>query len=263
MAGIDLAQKAACVLRIFRDYQAGEGLGICHAKLLRLWRAKFGHDAAPLRSKNEIEVSGLMPLLALALGDAMRCGSPSAVTTIPQKKFCRRGQSVAHLHSRRRPHGTVCSTMTVDDPRKFPFPPLILIVGLLASWGLQHVWPLPVVWPHWFLWVGLFLFLAPHALAVWAHLTFRRHHTVVNPRGDVSAIVTEGPFRYTRNPMYLTLLIAYVGGALLFELPWAWLLLPVVFLALHFGVILPEERYLTAKFGPTYASYKNRVNRWL
>jgi hypothetical protein len=72
---------------------------------------------------------------------------------------------------------------------------------------------------------------------------FRRHHTSVNPRGDVIEIMTDGPFQYTRNPMYLSLLPLYVGGSLLFQLPWAWLLLLFVFLTLHFGVIIPEEKY--------------------
>ncbi len=152
--------------------------------------------------------------------------------------------------------------MIMNDPRKFPFPPLIPIAALLASWGLQQVWPLPVIWPHWFFWIGLFLFIVPYTLTIWAFRTFRRHHTVVNPRGDVSAIVTSGPFRYTRNPMYLTLVIVYVGGGFLFGLPWALLLLPLVFLALQFGVIIPEEKYLTAKFGEPYHYYKAHVHRW-
>ena len=76
-------------------------------------------------------------------------------------------------------------------------------------------------------------------------------------------IVNDGPFRYTRNPMYLSLLPFYVGGALLFQLPWAWVLLLPVFLGLHFGVIVPEEKYLESKFGETYVRYKERVRRWL
>jgi protein-S-isoprenylcysteine O-methyltransferase Ste14 len=55
--------------------------------------------------------------------------------------------------------------------------------------------------------------------------------------------------------MYLSLLLLYVGGSLLFRLPWAWIL--------HFGVIIPEERYLEAQFGETYLRYKQRVRRWL
>ena len=75
--------------------------------------------------------------------------------------------------------------------------------------------------------------------------------------------MTDGPFRYTRNPMYLSLLPHYVGGALLFQLPWALILLVPVFLVLHFGVIIPEENYLEEKFGERYLRYKHHVRRWL
>jgi protein-S-isoprenylcysteine O-methyltransferase Ste14 len=153
--------------------------------------------------------------------------------------------------------------MTGDDPRKFLFPPVIPVVGLLASWVLGLVWPIPLTWPNWTFWVGLLLFTVPHAFAIWAHLTARRHRTTVNPRGDVKTIMSDGPFRYSRNPMYLSVLPLFVGGALLFRLPWAFVLLFPVFLALHFGVIIPEEKYLEAKFGETYLSYKRRVRRWL
>ena len=110
---------------------------------------------------------------------------------------------------------------------------------------------------------NLALFTVPHALAIWAHLTFRRHRTTVNPRGDVVVFMTDGPFRYTRNPMYLSLLPLYVGGSLLFQLPWAWIMLLPVFLALHFGVVIPEEKYLEDKFGEAYLRYKQHVRRWI
>jgi protein-S-isoprenylcysteine O-methyltransferase Ste14 len=63
--------------------------------------------------------------------------------------------------------------------------------------------------------------------------------------------------------MYLSLLVLYVGGTLAFRLPWAAVLFVPVFLALHFGVVLPEERHLAAEFGEPYRSYRQRVRRWL
>lgn len=147
----------------------------------------------------------------------------------------------------------------MTDPRKIPFPPGIPLIALLASWGLGRIWPIPVERPDWAFWLGLILFTAPFLQAVWAVRTFSRHRTPVDPLGEVTEIVTEGPFRYSRNPMYLALMIAYVGGAILFDLPWAAVLLLPVFLALHFGVILPEERYLSAKFGEPYLAYIEAV----
>ena len=105
--------------------------------------------------------------------------------------------------------------------------------------------------------------MAPFSLASWAAATFKRHQTVLDPRGQTVTIVTEGPFRYTRNPMYLTLLLVYVGGILAFRLPWGAILLVPVFLALQYGVIVREEQYLESMFGEQYATYKRRVRRWL
>ena len=155
------------------------------------------------------------------------------------------------------------SELTVRDPRRFPFPPAIPVAALLLSWGLQRAWPLEIHWPPWTRWVGWVLLLAPPLFAAWAAITFRRHQTTVNPLGESRTIVRAGPFRVTRNPMYLSLLVLYIGGTLAFSLTWGLLLLLPVFLALHFGVILPEEKYLALRFGNDYADYKRQVRRWL
>ncbi len=149
------------------------------------------------------------------------------------------------------------------DPRKFPFPPGIPIAALVLGWGLGKLWPIHLEWPAWTRWAGWFLFIAPWFFAFWAMATFRRYKTEVNPLGKVTTIVTEGPFRFTRNPMYLSLMVFYCGGIMAFRLPWSAILLPLVFLALQYGVIVPEERHLRTLFGEPYAEYCRRVRRWL
>jgi protein-S-isoprenylcysteine O-methyltransferase Ste14 len=153
--------------------------------------------------------------------------------------------------------------MSAADPRKFPFPPAIPLAALLLSGALGRLWPIPFPRSSGTFWVGLVFLTLPFALPIWAARTFRLHQTPVNPRGDVGVIASDGPYRFTRNPMYLSLLLVYLGCSLVFRLPWAWILLPVVFLSLHFGVIIPEEKYLQAKFGEAYLSYKTQVRRWL
>jgi protein-S-isoprenylcysteine O-methyltransferase Ste14 len=140
---------------------------------------------------------------------------------------------------------------------------VIPIIALLLSWGMGRLWHIDVHWPAWSRWVGWALVVIPQMFALSAVYTFRRHHTAVDPRGEVTAIVASGPYGYTRNPMYLSLLVFYVGGILAFRLPWATVLLVPVFLALHFGVILPEETHLQAVFGEPYRLYRQRVRRWL
>jgi len=152
---------------------------------------------------------------------------------------------------------------TPTDPRKFPFPPGIPIFGLLLSWGLGKIWPIAISWPAWSRWLGLPVFILPFGLAIWGTRTFRRHGTVVKPTGDTTQVVTSGPFQYTRNPMYLSLVLIYLGGMLLFRLPWALVWLAPLILALHFGIILPEEKYLESKFGENYVAYKRQVRRWI
>jgi protein-S-isoprenylcysteine O-methyltransferase Ste14 len=92
---------------------------------------------------------------------------------------------------------------------------------------------------------------------------FKAQHTVVDPRGTVTNIVRRGPYAFTRNPMYLSLMLIYVGGLLAFRLEWAIVWLVPVFLMLHFGVIRPEERYMQTRFGEDYRRYVADVRRWI
>jgi protein-S-isoprenylcysteine O-methyltransferase Ste14 len=149
------------------------------------------------------------------------------------------------------------------DPRKFPFPPGIPLAALLIGWGLGTLWPIPWDWPAWTRWAGVLLLIAPWSIAIWAMMTFRRHQTPVNPLGKVATIVTAGPFGYTRNPMYVSLVLSYIGGIFAFRLLWSAILLIPVCLALHYGVIVREERHLRAVFGEPYMDYCRRVRRWL
>lgn len=89
-----------------------------------------------------------------------------------------------------------------------------------------------------------------------------RHHTTIIPHHAVSTLVTGGAYRFSRNPMYAGLAIAYVGGALLAGTWWPLATLPIALVAVRRIVIDPEERYLAARFGQAYADYRGRVRRW-
>ena len=97
----------------------------------------------------------------------------------------------------------------------------------------------------------------------WFHSTMRRADTPIDPRKPVSNLTTEGPFRYTRNPAYLSLTMVYAGVALLRSALWALLLLPLVLLLIQRDQLEREERYLERAFGEEYLEYKARVRRWL
>ena len=101
------------------------------------------------------------------------------------------------------------------------------------------------------------------ALNLWADATFKRAEVVVRPFGATPRLMTDGPFRLSRNPMYLGMTMASAGLAIA-----SGVLANLVFAAalaawLHWAYILPEERFLSERFGPQYESYRRRAPRWL
>jgi protein-S-isoprenylcysteine O-methyltransferase Ste14 len=98
----------------------------------------------------------------------------------------------------------------------------------------------------------------------WFYFTMRRANTPIDSRKPVSNLTTEGPFRYTRNPAYLSMTMIYAGVAVLRNASWAILLLPLVLVAIQRDQIVGrEERYLERTFGEEYLDYKARVRRWV
>jgi len=111
---------------------------------------------------------------------------------------------------------------------------------------------------------GVALIVLGLALSAWARLTFRRQGAEVFPSSEKhSTLVASGPFRFTRNPMYLGLVVIGVGAALLAG-TWLMWLVPVAVFALDQLVIIPfEERSMERAYGDAYRAYKARVRRWL
>ena len=100
-------------------------------------------------------------------------------------------------------------------------------------------------------------------LALWCFTLFAWRRTTILPGSAPARLVLRGPYRFSRNPIYLSLVLSYAGLALMLDLPWALLLLPLP-LAVMQRVIIPfEERQLRLRFGPDYAAYAARTRRWL
>ena len=97
----------------------------------------------------------------------------------------------------------------------------------------------------------------------WALLIIARHQTALLPGGETTTVIDRGPFAWSRNPLYVGLLVGSAGVALLAGSTWALVALPLEWALLRWGAVVPEERYLTAKFGSTYTEYADRVRRWL
>lgn len=144
-------------------------------------------------------------------------------------------------------------------------PPLLFVLGIAAGWLLDRAWPLPLTQPaaRWLALAGWLLVVLGTGFAAWALGTFLRARTTFIPNRPASTLVTHGPYRLSRNPMYLGLSLLYVGAALLVNTVWILLLLPVLIAILHVTVIRPEEHYLEIAFGHVYDQYRRRVRRWL
>lgn len=143
--------------------------------------------------------------------------------------------------------------------------PWVFVVAYLCGVGLEYALP-PMHLGREALMavkvVGGALFIAGAALAGSGWLTFRRARTTTVPGQASSRLVTWGPYRFSRNPMYVGLSIAYVGEAGILGQIWPLLLLPLVVAYLNWFVIPVEERKLREVFGDVYEKYRLRVRRW-
>jgi protein-S-isoprenylcysteine O-methyltransferase Ste14 len=152
---------------------------------------------------------------------------------------------------------------------RFP-PPFLFVAGILAGLALDR-WVIrlrltdvggPSAGMAFVVlgWIGI---LAGLTLMLWGLGTFARARTSVMPIRPARTLVIAGPYRFTRNPMYVGLTALYLGLALLVKTLWPIVLLPGVLGALYQFVVQPEERYLASAFGVEYVEYRRRVRRWL
>jgi protein-S-isoprenylcysteine O-methyltransferase Ste14 len=147
-----------------------------------------------------------------------------------------------------------------DGPAFRVWPPVSvggpLLLGLLiSSWVGDPLSSTPLL--------GWLLIAAFVLWNGWALVTIARHRTALLPGGETTVVIDSGPFSVSRNPLYIGLLVGSAGVALVAGSLWALVALPVEWALLRWGAVVPEERYLTAKFGTTYDDYARRVRRWL
>ena len=130
---------------------------------------------------------------------------------------------------------------------------LLLHLGLSGPQLVQEPW----------CWLGLLPVVAGVSLAIAGERAFKRASTAVLPFSKPSAVVTGGPFAFTRNPMYLGLVLCLLDWALLLGSLAPFIVVPAFFVLLHFRFVLREEPFMAARFSHDYDSYRERVRRWL
>jgi len=152
---------------------------------------------------------------------------------------------------------------SADNPGVIAPPPLIYGAALLLALLLHRLQPMPIFGRTSALWPGVLLAALGVALAIWGRQALVSAGTNINPYRPSTAIVDSGPYRFSRNPLYVSLTLIYSGLTLAFDTWWGFILLLPVLIVMHLGVIRREERYLEGKFGESYRRYRARVRRYL
>jgi len=135
----------------------------------------------------------------------------------------------------------------------------VFVIGLLLHLGFPlHILPVTLARG-----IGVVCVLVSAPLALMTFRALARAHTPVDPLKPTTALVTEGPFCYSRNPIYLALTLLYLWVAFLVNAWWTLLLVVPALVVIRYGVIAREEAYLTRKFGEAYRQYTAQVRRWL
>ena len=153
-----------------------------------------------------------------------------------------------------------------DHAGVFVPPPLIYGMPMLLAAVLHSRRPWPIADGNLALLAsaGLLVIATGIAIGVASVYSFRKANTTILPAGrPTTAIVERGPYRFTRNPMYVAMGCAYLGLSLVLNNVWALVFFPFVLVVIDRAVIRREERYLAAKFGAPYREYCERVRRWL
>lgn len=150
-----------------------------------------------------------------------------------------------------------------DNPNVIAPPPLIFLSGLLVGGLINWFFPVEFLPNTTAALSGILLIVVGLTIIVAAIVQMRRAETNVEPWKPTTRILDTGLYAVSRNPIYVAMSLIYLGVSCLFNSFWFLPPLVLVLLIVCFGVILREEKYLTGKFGDEYASYKNRVRRWI
>jgi protein-S-isoprenylcysteine O-methyltransferase Ste14 len=156
------------------------------------------------------------------------------------------------------------SPATGEDTVSFRlWPPVAIGAPWIAGWLASRAGGDPVELGGWRNPVGIGLMVLFVLWNGWSLLLFARHQTGLLPGMATESMITEGPYRLSRNPLYVGLLALYLSLALLAGSSWALVLFPAAVLLVLWGAIRPEERFLRQRFGASYDEYATRVRRWL
>jgi protein-S-isoprenylcysteine O-methyltransferase Ste14 len=145
------------------------------------------------------------------------------------------------------------------------FPPYLVFLGLIISFLLEflvyrnQIFDNSII----FRFLGIILTIAAILLFVKSVRIFNLRKEKIHPRSISTQIFKDGPFQFSRNPIYLAMFVLLIGVGLTLNSFWFLYSGLVVAIMIHYGVIIPEENYLEKEFGKDYLEYKKSVRRWL
>jgi protein-S-isoprenylcysteine O-methyltransferase Ste14 len=142
-------------------------------------------------------------------------------------------------------------------------PPLLYLGGLVAVVFVHWFWPLALLPAAFAQWLAVAAILAGLAVNLWGVWTMRQARTAINPYQPTTNIVDSGPFAFSRNPLYVGMDLLFVGIIAWLNSLWGVPVLVLLLLVMHYGVILPEERYLEGRFDEAYSRYRAKVRRYI
>ena len=154
--------------------------------------------------------------------------------------------------------------VTADNSNAIVRPPMAWALAFIVGVGLDWLYPMPFVptsVPT--AWVGGAILALGFVIAMWAIVTIRKAGTRVETNKPTTMIVSEGPYGFTRNPIYIGMFLGQCGLAVGFNSLWLLATLVPFYLVIRYGVVAREEAYLERKFSNIYLDYKFRVRRWL
>jgi protein-S-isoprenylcysteine O-methyltransferase Ste14 len=144
-------------------------------------------------------------------------------------------------------------------------PPIIFFAFVILGYAANRIMPFDFIFSAWAvrLLVGMPIFIISGIIAVSAVVVMMKNKTAINYNNPTTKFLSKGPFSFTRNPLYLSLLLAMAAIAVIANSVWYLIFFVIMFLIFNFGIVAREERYLTKSFGDEYIQYKNKVRRWV
>ncbi len=142
-------------------------------------------------------------------------------------------------------------------------PPLVYTVSLFIGLAIEQLLPLVSITGTWRAGPAVVLIALAGLLIAPTVMRFRKAETTFDVRKAATTLITDGPYRYSRNPVYLALTLLYLGLGVLFSSAWVCVLVVPTLLIINVAVVRKEEQYLESQFGEEYLRYKAAVRRWL